>query len=83
VDTSRSFAIAERAIELAEVTLDAGGNCVVKIFQGGEEKNLLDGMKARFETARAYKPKSSRKASFETFLIGLGYVDPATCPNAV
>lgn len=70
-DVARSAALAERAIELADLLLAESGNLVVKILQGGEEKRLLDLLRGGFAKARAFKPPASRKASTETYLIGL------------
>jgi 23S rRNA (uridine2552-2'-O)-methyltransferase len=46
---------------------------VLKIFQGGEEREILAGMRARFSSARAFKPKASRSESMETYFIGLAF----------
>ncbi len=70
-DVASSAALAERAIELADKHLAAGGHLVVKILQGGEERRLLDLMRGSYDKARAFKPPASRKASSETYLIGL------------
>ncbi len=70
-DVASSAALAERAIELADSHLAPGGHLVVKILQGGEERRLLDLMRGSYEKARAFKPPASRKASTETYLIGL------------
>jgi 23S rRNA (uridine2552-2'-O)-methyltransferase len=70
VDARRSFEIAERVLEIAEHTLNPGGNLVVKIFQGGEEQQLLQRMKSLFRRARAFKPKASRGESRETYFLG-------------
>ncbi|MCD6398011.1 MAG: RlmE family RNA methyltransferase, partial [Spirochaetaceae bacterium] len=48
------------------------GNLVIKIFQGGDEHQLLDIMKGSFKIAKIFKPKASRKESFEVFLVGTG-----------
>jgi 23S rRNA (uridine2552-2'-O)-methyltransferase len=70
-DVTRSAALAERAIELAAALLTDGGCLVVKILQGGEERRLLDLIRAHFQKGRAFKPPASRKASTETYMIGL------------
>jgi 23S rRNA (uridine2552-2'-O)-methyltransferase len=70
VDARRSFEIAERALQIAERTLNPGGHLVVKIFQGGEEGQLLQRMKSLFRHARAFKPKASRGESRETYFLG-------------
>ncbi len=46
VDTGRSFNLCERVIALAATPLlKHQGNLVIKIFQGGDEKILVDRMK--------------------------------------
>jgi 23S rRNA (uridine2552-2'-O)-methyltransferase len=70
-DVAASAELAERAIELADSHLAPGGHLVVKILQGGEERRLLDLMRGSYDKARAFKPPASRKASTETYLIGL------------
>lgn len=73
LDTIRSFQIAERVIELALISLKAGGDLLIKVFQGGEEKDLLDRLRNHFEKVRTFKPKASRKESFETYILAKGY----------
>lgn len=72
VDTARSAGIAELAMYYAEEYLLKGGNFAVKVFQGGEEQQLLKKLKALFTTARAFKPEACRRESFETYLVGTG-----------
>ncbi len=76
VDTARSVALVEHAIELARTTLKPHGNVVVKLFQGGDEKRLTEVLRTLFGSAKVLKPKASRKESFETFLIGLDRIPP-------
>ena len=71
VDTARSAALVENALNLAGVLLAPKGNMVAKIFQGGDENRLLQTAKSMFLTAKLFKPGASRKESFETFLIGV------------
>ncbi|MFP4115116.1 MAG: RlmE family RNA methyltransferase [Spirochaetota bacterium] len=73
LDTARSAAIVEHLIALAPRLLSSGGNFVAKVFQGGDEQDLLAQARERFETARLVKPKASRDESFETFLVGIGF----------
>jgi 23S rRNA (uridine2552-2'-O)-methyltransferase len=73
VDTSRSCQLVELLLDLAESELARGGKLIAKIFQGGDEGELLNRMKTSFQSARIYKPKASRKGSFEVFLLGTGY----------
>jgi 23S rRNA (uridine2552-2'-O)-methyltransferase len=72
VDTGRSTALVESVMELAQSILEPGGNLVVKLFQGGDEQQLLARMKEQYQSARMLKPKACRKDSFETYLIGMG-----------
>ncbi len=73
VDTGRSAAIVRRVIDLADLLLAPGGCLVVKLFQGGEERDILAEVRERFQSARNFKPKASRKISFETYCIGVDF----------
>jgi 23S rRNA (uridine2552-2'-O)-methyltransferase len=73
VDAQRSLELAERVLEIAACTLNPGGHLVVKIFQGGEEGQLLRRMKSLFHHARAFKPKASRGESRETYFLGQSF----------
>ncbi len=75
VDTGRSYNLAEDVLNFALLNLKSGGNLVIKIFQGGDEHQLLDIMKRSFKIAKIFKPKASRKESFEVFLVGTGRLD--------
>lgn len=73
VDTGRSFSMAESILHEARRYLSPGGNLVIKIFQGGDERELLKRTEALFSKARLFKPKACRSESFETYLIGTGF----------
>ncbi len=73
VDTGRSAEIARGVLALAERLLAPAGSLLFKLFQGGEERDILAEVRERFESARNFKPKASRKISFETYCIGLGF----------
>ncbi len=73
VDTARSFSLAEQAVYLSREVLARHGSLVVKVFQSGDEKELLALLKQSFDAARIVKPKASRKESFEIFLVATGY----------
>ncbi len=72
VDTGRSFTLAFTVIEAANKLLKEGGSLVVKVFQGGDEQELLSIVKKGYNSAKLFKPKASRKESFEIFIIGKG-----------
>ncbi len=73
IDTGRSYSLVEQVIGLSGPLLKKGGSMVLKIFQGGDEKELIDYMKTIFETVKIFKPKAVRKESFETYFIGMSY----------
>ena len=71
VDQARSLGLCEAALYIAERTLAPGGHFVCKIFQGGDTKAFTEAVKSRFQRQAALRPKSTRKASREVFIIGL------------
>ncbi len=77
VDTSRSEWLSEQVLFLAEEHLKVHGNLVIKIYQGGGEREILARMRQIFTKAKAFKPKASRSDSFELFLIGLDRLPPS------
>ncbi|MBQ4377864.1 MAG: RlmE family RNA methyltransferase [Treponema sp.] len=72
VDTTRSSGLVKMAIWYAETMLKTGGNFAVKIFQNGNQQELLKKMREVFTSAKGFKPQACRSESFETYLIGLG-----------
>lgn len=78
VDTGRSYNLAEDVLNFALKNLKSGGNLVIKIFQGGDEHQLIDIMRTEFKVAKIFKPKASRKESFEVFLVGTGRLGKET-----
>lgn len=72
-DQVRSLNLALEAFELAIAHLKGGGNFVVKIFMGPDTDELMQPMRQAFETVRAFKPKSSRDESKETFYVALNF----------
>jgi 23S rRNA (uridine2552-2'-O)-methyltransferase len=73
MDTARSAEIARKVLDFCEMCLVPNGNCVLKIFQGGEERDVLSWMRGRFSSVKAFKPKASRSDSMETYFIGMGF----------
>jgi 23S rRNA (uridine2552-2'-O)-methyltransferase len=73
MDTARSADIVRQVLAICRSCLAPGGSCVMKIFQGGEEKAILDEMRAMFAAVRAFKPKASRSDSMETYFIGTAF----------
>lgn len=73
VDTARSEALVEVVLFFLPRWLRLGGNVAVKIFQGGQERVLLEQLRGAFAQAKAFRPSAVRSESFETYLVGLGY----------
>ncbi len=71
-DQARSLELCEMARDIALEWLNPGGTLVVKIFEGPDVKSFMDGLRDHFVKVRAYKPKSSRAESKETFIMGQG-----------
>jgi len=73
VDSARSAGLCETALTIAERVLLPGGSFVCKIFQGPDFNQFLDSVRTGFKSQKIFKPLSSRKASKEIFIIGLGF----------
>ena len=71
VDTARSRGLVKMAVWYAQTMLKAGGNFAVKIFQNGDQQEILKQMREIFTNAKGFKPVACRSESFETYLIGL------------
>ncbi len=72
VDAIRSQGLAEEAFSLAQRLLKPGGHFVCKVFQSGDFKPFTDEVRRCFHSCKPFKPQSSRKASREMFIIGIG-----------
>ncbi len=72
VDTARSFHLCQGALSIARDLLKPGGSFVCKIFQGEDFRQFVDSVKTSFNRHKIFKPQSSRKASKEIYIIGLG-----------
>jgi 23S rRNA (uridine2552-2'-O)-methyltransferase len=73
-DAARSYALCSAALSLAVRVLVPGGGFVSKIFQGEDFQSYRDEVRTCFDKVKIFKPKSSRKASREIFIIATGKV---------
>ena len=73
VDAARSAGLCEAALAIAQSVLLPGGSFVCKIFQGPDFNQFLESVRTGFKSQKIFKPRSSRKASKEIFIIGLGF----------
>ncbi|MBN1519164.1 MAG: RlmE family RNA methyltransferase [Spirochaetales bacterium] len=71
LDTDRSEALVEAVLDYADDMLAPGGSVAAKLFMGGGQKALLERLRGAYGSARAFKPKTCRPQSFETYILGL------------
>jgi 23S rRNA (uridine2552-2'-O)-methyltransferase len=72
MDQARSETLFERALEIAEQTLDRNGAFVAKLFQGPAFQQLMKRCRDGFEKAQVIKPAGSRAESMETYVVATG-----------
>ncbi len=72
IDAERSLELVEAVSDYAEAYLSGQGALVVKVFQGGGEREVLLKLRKRFATVKTFKPVSCRSESFETYFVALG-----------
>lgn len=70
-DQQRSYDLCIRALDVARRWLRPGGIFVVKFFQSGLFEDYLRELKPLFMKTELVRPKSTRKASYEIYVIGL------------
>jgi len=73
LDTARSAALVESILYRLPQWLEPGGLVICKLFQGGEEQQLLAAVRKAFVAGRMFRPPAVRKESFEVYLVGTGY----------
>jgi 23S rRNA (uridine2552-2'-O)-methyltransferase len=71
LDQARSEGLFERALEIAELTLDRGGHFVGKLFQGPDWQRLIKRAREGFAEVRTVKPAGSRKESIEQYVVAM------------
>jgi len=72
VDAARSYALCMAALAVACSCLRAGGRFCCKIFTGEDFTRFVEHVQTAFDDVNIYKPKSSRKASKEIYIIAAG-----------
>ncbi|GAB0150047.1 23S rRNA (uridine(2552)-2'-O)-methyltransferase RlmE [Marichromatium sp. PS1] len=73
VDQARVMYLVELALELARARLKPGGALAVKVFQGSGFDDYLRTLRQSFSRVVTRKPKSSRSASREVYLVAKGF----------
>ena len=72
VDAHRSLQLSEAALAIASRVLKAKGTFVCKAFHGPDFKGFSDQAKTLFRRVAHVRPESTRKASKEIYVVGLG-----------
>jgi len=72
-DQAGVMQLAELALALCDQVLVSGGDLLIKVFQGEGFDELLREMRRRFAKVAVRKPKASRDASREMYLMGQGW----------
>jgi len=71
VDQAQSMQLCEMALWVCEERLKKNGSFVVKVFEGPDFQNYQKKSRGIFESVKLFKPKATRSASKEIYLIGL------------
>lgn len=74
VDHYKSVNLSKKALNLACKVLRAGGNFLVKVFQGEYTSDFFDEVGPHFSYTKISAPKASRKSSSEVYIIGKSFV---------
>ncbi|HEX7329133.1 MAG TPA: RlmE family RNA methyltransferase [Casimicrobiaceae bacterium] len=72
VDQARSVHLADLALEFARVHVRAGGDLVVKVFQGSGLAEFQRAVQTRFAKTWLRKPRASRDRSREHYVVARG-----------
>ncbi len=71
-DAARIEHVCELALEFAAAHLKPDGALIVKAFHGSGFSQIVQSFKQQFQRVTERKPKASRDASAETFIVGRG-----------
>jgi 23S rRNA (uridine2552-2'-O)-methyltransferase len=69
IDQPRSMAMADEVLRFCDELLKPGGSLLIKLFQGEGFPEFVQLTRARFRKVRLVKPKASRSASREIYLL--------------
>jgi len=72
-DQARSLQLAELALDFACRVLKPGGDLLVKVFQGAGTDRYREQLSQHFHKVMIRKPKASRDASREIYMLARGY----------
>ena len=72
-DQAECQILVELVIDCCHRLLKPGGGLLIKVFQGGDFSAITTDLRRIFQSVRIVKPKASRDASKEVYLLGTGY----------
>ena len=70
VDQLKSLELLEHVFKILPVFLRSGGHMVAKVFESQEAQSLLRDESGRFQSLYRLRPRSTRSASKEIYVIG-------------
>jgi 23S rRNA (uridine2552-2'-O)-methyltransferase len=73
-DHADSLELVQIAFSLADVCLKPSGNFLAKIFDGEDRPAYVKQLQKRFKEVRTIRPDSTRKSSFEMYIVGRGFM---------
>ena len=73
-DVAECLELAERALLIAQQTLEPAGNFLVKLFEGIGVDDFIRTVEQIFETVKRYRPQAIRKGSRELYLIAKDFI---------
>ncbi len=80
-DQIRSFALFERAFELAQRLSAPKARFVAKIFMSGAFSQAREAIRTHYDQVRTMRPEAVRSASYEIYLVGMGWRGPSEPPD--
>lgn len=72
-DQSRAAELGLATVQFCSVGLCVGGNLLIKSFQGEEQERVQTALTEGFRKVKAIRPKATRTASKELYLLALGH----------
>lgn len=73
VDQPRSLFLGELALDLSQRILKPGGTALIKVFEGGGLRELVESTRRGFARVKLVKPPASRSRSSEMYLLAMQF----------
>ncbi|MEM0096867.1 MAG: RlmE family RNA methyltransferase [Conexivisphaerales archaeon] len=80
-DQEIQWSLTEKALEIAEESLNRGGTFVCKVFDGEGVKRIMDRAEKSFTFVKLTKPKASRRQSSELYLVCKNFLKHNSATN--